>query len=636
MPVEKSIDIICLGRLSVDMYAQQVGSRLEDVASFAKYLGGSSANIAVGASRMGLKSSLLSRVGDEHMGRFLREKLQQEGVDTSCLKTDEERLTALVILGIKDKETFPLIFYRENCADMAVSPDDFDEAYIASAKAFLMTGTHLSTPTVLKTAKTALAYAKKNNTLKCLDIDYRPVLWGLTGRGEGEERFVADETVTRNLQSMLPEFDLIVGTEEEIHIAGGSTDTIAALKNIHSITDATIVVKRGPLGACVIEGEVPYSLDDAVNVQGVQVEVMNVLGAGDAFMSGFLKGWINKEPYEACLTYANACGALVVSRHGCAPAMPTLEELNNYIARSDEVAYPDRDDTLNYLHRVTAPRPEWGSLCILAFDHRKQFLDMAIECGASEKRIPQLKGLLLKAMRFSADDIQLPTNCRGILADDIYGQDVLNEITGQKNWVARPVEKPSSRPLAFDYGSPDIGSHLKTWPLEQIVKCLVFYHPDDEAEMLAEQERTIQSLYNACCVSGHQLLLEIIPPANSPQDEMTVYRAIKRFYDIGVYADWWKISPQTHAGWQAISALIEERAPHCEGIVMLGLDRPVDELRQGFKVAKQYPIVKGFAVGRTIFGEPSRRWFSNEIDDQQLIDQVSDNYKELVGYWQQA
>ena len=632
----KILDIICLGRLSVDMYAQQIGSRLEDVGSFSKYLGGSSANIAVGAARMKLKSSLLSRVGDEHMGRFLREKLQQEGVDTSCLKIDKDRLTAMVILGIKDKETFPLIFYRENCADMAVSSDDFDEAYIASSKAFLVTGTHLSTPSVLKTAKTALAYARKNNTRTCLDIDYRPVLWGLTGKGEGEERFVADETVTRNLQSMLPQFDLIVGTEEEIHIAGGSTDTIAALKNIRSITDATLVVKRGPLGACVIDGDIPYSLDDAINVQGVQVEVMNVLGAGDAFMSGFLKGWINNEPYEASLQYANACGALVVSRHGCAPAMPTWEELTNYIARSAEVTRPDQDAQLNYLHRVTAPKPEWGSLCILAFDHRKQFFDMAMECGASEQRISELKGLLLKSMRFAADDMNLPANCRGILADDIYGQDVLNEITGHNNWIARPVEKPSSRPLEFDYGFDDIGSHLKTWPLEQIVKCLVFYHPDDEAEMRDAQERTIESLYNACCVSGHQLLLEIIPPVDSEQDELTVYRAIERFYDLGIYADWWKISPQTDSGWQAITTLINERAPHCNGIVMLGLDRPVDELRQGFKVAKQYPIVKGFAVGRTIFGAPSRLWLANEIDDQQLIDQVSENYKQLVGYWQQA
>jgi len=633
---QKNLDIICLGRVGVDLYAQQIGSRLEDVNSFAKYLGGSSGNIAVGTARMNLKSSMLSRVGDEHMGRFLRETMQHEGVDVSHLKTDTHRLTAMVLLGIKDKETFPLIFYRENCADMALSIKDFDEAYIASAKTLLITGTHLSTPTVFGASKTALKYARKNNTLTCLDIDYRPVLWGLTGRGEGEERFIANEVVTKNLQSILPEFDLIVGTEEEIHIAGGSTDTIRALNNIRSISDATLVVKRGPLGACVIDGDIPLSLDDAVNEKGVQVEVLNVLGAGDAFLSGFLKGWINKEPYSTCLKYANACGALVVSRHGCSPAMPTWDELTNYIERSAEVKRPDQDVGLNYLHRVTTPKPQWDSLCILAFDHRKQFFDMAMQCGADEQRIPELKKMLLQAMNIVTKEMQLPSYSRGILADDTYGQDVLNDITGQQNWIARPVEKPSSRPLEFDYNFDDIGSHLKTWPQEHIVKCLVFYHPDDEANLRYAQERKVESLYNACCVSGHQLLLEIIPPADSEQDDMTVYRSIKRFYNLGVYADWWKIAPQTDAGWQAISQLVDERAPQCNGIVMLGLDKPIDELQQGFQVAKKYPIVKGFAVGRTIFGEPSRRWLANTIDNGDFIDQVSENYKQLITSWQQA
>ncbi len=636
MSGQKTLDIICLGRVGVDLYAEQIGSRLENASSFAKYLGGSSGNIAVGTARMNMKSSMLSRVGDEHMGRYLRETLIEEGVDVSHLKTDKDRLTAMVVLGIKDKDTFPLIFYRENCADMALSKDDFDEAFIASSKSLLITGTHLSTPGVLSAATTALEYARNNGTLTCLDIDYRPVLWGLTGRGEGEERFVANHAVTEHLQAVLPSFDLIVGTEEEIHIAGGSTDTIVALQNIRRVSDATLVVKRGPLGACVINGDIPASLDDAVNERGVRVEVLNVLGAGDAFMSGFLKGWINDEPYENCLKYANACGALVVSRHGCSPAMPTWEELANYIERSDEVPRPDKDPHLNYLHRVTTARPQWDSLCILAFDHRKQFFDMAIECGASPARIPELKGLLLKSMLLVADELKLPQNSRGILADDVYGQDVLNEISGQRAWIGRPVEKPSSRPLEFDYNSDDIGSHLKSWPREHIVKCLVFYHPDDDASLRYQQERKVESLYKACCVSGHQLLLEIIPPQDQAQDEMTVYRAIKRFYNLNVFPDWWKISPQTETGWEKISQIVEERSPHCQGIVLLGLDQPMQQLRDGFKVARKYPLVKGFAVGRTIFGQPSRQWLSGEIDNQGVVDRVSDNYKKMITYWQES
>src|SRR5690606_8280615 len=133
-------DVITIGRASVDLYGDQVGGRLEDMRSFSKYVGGSPTNMAVGTARLGLKSALLTRVGDEHMGRFIREQLAAEGVDTSGIVTDPERLTALVLLGIRDREQFPLIFYRENCADMALCEDDIDPAVIAEARAAVRSG----------------------------------------------------------------------------------------------------------------------------------------------------------------------------------------------------------------------------------------------------------------------------------------------------------------------------------------------------------------------------------------------------------------------------------------------------------------------------------------------------------------
>ncbi len=167
---------------------------------------------------------MLARVGNDHMGRFLTETLDEEGCDVSHVRVDHERLTALVLLGLKDRDTFPLIFYRENCADMAVDEADFDEAFIASSKALLITGTHFSTEQVNRTSRRALDYARRNNVRTVLDIDYRPVLWGLTGKADGETRFVASEGVTAHLQRILPLFDLVIGTEEEFRIAGGKTE----------------------------------------------------------------------------------------------------------------------------------------------------------------------------------------------------------------------------------------------------------------------------------------------------------------------------------------------------------------------------------------------------------------------------
>ena len=351
--VNEKPDLVCLGRAGVDFYADQIGSRLEDVGSFAKYIGGSSTNIACCSSRMGLATALITRVGNEHMGQFIREQLQREGVDTRMVKTDPERLTALVVLGIKDSDTFPLIFYRENCADMAINKDDIDEDIITGAKALLITGTHFSTEHIYQTSCHALDVARNAGVRTALDIDYRPVLWGLTSKGDGETRFIANDQVTQHLQSILPKIDLIVGTEEEIHIAGGNTDSLQALRNIRQLSDAVLVLKRGPMGATVFDGTIPASLDEGITVRGVTVEVLNVLGAGDAFVSGFLRGWLNDEGYEQALRYANACGALVVSRHGCTPAMPTKDELDYYLANSQNIPRPDNDIELNYLHRVT-------------------------------------------------------------------------------------------------------------------------------------------------------------------------------------------------------------------------------------------------------------------------------------------
>ncbi|STV40048.1 5-keto-2-deoxygluconokinase [Klebsiella pneumoniae] len=232
----KRLDVICIGRVAVDLYAQQIGSRLEDVASFAKYLGGSSGNVAFGTAIQGLKSAMLARVGDEHNGRFLRETLNRAGVDTEYLITDKSRLTALVMLGIKDQETFPLIFYRDNCADMALTPDDISEEYIASSRALAVTGTHLSHANTRAAVLKALEYARRHGLRTALDIDYRPVLWGLTSLGDGETRFIESGPVTSQLQEVLHLFDLVVGTEEEFHIAGGSTDTLTALKNVRNAT----------------------------------------------------------------------------------------------------------------------------------------------------------------------------------------------------------------------------------------------------------------------------------------------------------------------------------------------------------------------------------------------------------------
>lgn len=634
-PAPRRHDLACLGRLAVDLYAQQFGARLEDARSFSMYLGGSSANLAFGVARLGCKTAMISRVGDEQLGRFLNETLQREGCDTSQVQTDPERLTALVLLGLKDRDTFPLLFVRENCADMAIEAEQISEDFVAGCRALAITGTHLSTPTTRLASLTALSYARRHGTTTVLDIDYRPVLWGLTPRGAGENRYVPDAAVTAQLQQALPWFDLLVGTEEEFFIAGGvANDLIASLRVVRELCpDATLVVKRGALGCCVIEGEIPDDIDAAPTYRGERVEVLNVLGAGDAFLSGLLASLLQGKDWAESTRIANACGAIVVSRHACSAAMPTPAELAHWFggSRNPQV---DADQQLAHLHRVTAARRDWNELCVMAFDHRAQFYDIARVAGADEARIPALKRLLVQAAEQVERSRQLQGHTGVLIDGGDYGRDALASATGRGWWVGRPVELPGSRPLRFD-GTRSVGSALTHWPTEQVVKCLLHYHPDDAVDLRLEQEQRVLELWEATRASGNELLLEIIPPKALTPDgssDAAVLRAVKRFYNLGVKPEWWKLAPMQPAGWRQLEALLAERDPYCRGAVILGLNQPLQYLADSFADASS-PIVKGFMVGRTLWADASLKWFKGELGDAELINEVARNFAVLVDAW---
>ena len=632
MSVPADLDLITLGRSSVDLYGEQVGGRLEDMGSFAKYIGGSPTNTAIGAARLGLRAGLITRVGADHFGRFILEELAREGVDTRGVSTDPKRLTALAILGIRDPETFPLLFYRQDCADMALTADDIDPAFVASAKAVLINGTHLSAPKVFEASLKAARLARAAGGKVVFDIDYRPVLWGLTAADQGENRFVAHAGVTARLNEVTALCDLIVGTEEEFQILGGETDTVAALQAVRRATDAVLVCKRGAQGCVAFEGEVGADFAGGIARAGFDIEVFNVLGAGDAFMSGFLRGWLRDEPIETCCDYANACGAIVVSRHGCAPAMPIWWELESFLTGGPRPHRLREDAALEQIHWAMTRRPDYPALYVLAMDHRSQFADLAAELGVDEARIEGFKALVVDAV----DRVAGGDPAFGLLLDGRFGARGLERAADHPYWVGRPIEVPGSRPLEFE-GGADVAATLREWPLRQTVKCLVQYHPGDNPELKARQERQILRLFDACRKTRHELLLEIIAAPNGPVDATTVAHAMSRFYDLGIKPDWWKLEPNPDpAAWRAIAGTIQGRDPPCRGVVLLGQSAQTEALVAAFKAAAPFRIVKGFAVGRTIFAEPARAWLTGAMDDEAAVGALAANFSTLVGAWRAA
>ncbi len=581
-------------------------------------------------ARLGLRSALITRIGDEHMGRFIREELKREGVDISGVKTDPERLTALVLLGIRDEEHFPLIFYRENCADMALCEDDIDEALIARTRSLVVTGTHLSHPRTEGAVLKAIALARKHGARTGLDIDYRPNLWGLAGHGDGESRYIESERVTAKLQSHLHLFDLIVGTEEEFHIAGGSTDTIAALRAVRTVSPSVLVCKRGAAGAVTFTGAIPDSLDDGESGPGFPIEVFNVLGAGDGFMSGLIKGWLDDVRWPKALEYANACGAFAVSRHGCTPAYPSLAELEFFLDRGIRDKALRKDAELEQIHWATNRHTDWSTMRVFAFDHRMQFETMA---GATPEKIGRFKELCLQA----ALAVQADRPGYGILCDSRLGCRALHAASGTGLWIGRPVEWPGSRPLTLEPElGPDFGG-LEEWALENVVKVLSFCHPDDSEDLRAKQEATLTRLFGAARRNRLEFLLEIIPSKVGQVDDETTATLIRRFYEIGIYPDWWKLEPMaSRTAWKNACRAIEENDPHTRGIVVLGLEAPEADLAASFKVAARFPLVRGFAVGRTIFGQAARDWLAGTIGDSEAIEDMQTRYQRLCAIWDDA
>lgn len=341
------------------------------------------------------------------------------------------------------------------------------------------------------------------------------------------------------------------------------------------------------------------------------MEVFNILGAGDGFAAGFLSGWLRQLPLEDCARRANACGALVVSRHGCAPAMASKEELELFLSRSNW-PFRLRDSVLlNDVHRKTTGRKPWPEVLALAFDHRKQ-----LEKLGPPARIRQFKRLVAQGLTQAARGVQ----GAGAIVDDRYGEEALFDLTGSGLWLARPVELPGSVPLEFEAGA-NVGVKLRAWPAEHVVKCLSSYSAADLPKLKA--------LYEACLETGRELLLELICPR--------VPEAMQEIYAAGIRPDWWKLQPPaSDAEWEAIGNVLAENDPHCRGVLLLGLEASEAELERSFALAARHPACKGFAVGRSLFMDAARRWFRNECNDGAVADEVAANYLRLVNSWKNA
>jgi 5-dehydro-2-deoxygluconokinase len=296
------------------------------------------------------------------------------------------------------------------------------------------------------------------------------------------------------------------------------------------------------------------------------------------------------------------------------------------------VRRPDLDPVIQHMHHATTVRrrPK-GDLFVLAFDHRRQLEELVDDLGKPRSSIATFKKLIAAAVDRVAADPGIPGNL-GMIVDSRHGTPVLEKLTHSRTWVARPIELPGSRPLKFE-GTYNVSSHIRSWPVGHVIKCLVFYHPDDPIELRYEQEHAVRELFDAAQALDRDVMLEIISPRHGKVEEDTTIRVLKRFYNIGIRPAWWKLEAQSAASWRAIGKLIEERDPWCNGVLLLGLDAPEESLQTSFADAAQTPTCRGFAVGRSIFSTAANGWLRGVMNDEAAIADMASRYRRLIEIW---
>ena len=310
----RRFDVLCMGRSCIDLYAHEMGVPITGVRSFDAYVGGCPTNVSVGTRRLGLRSALLTAVGTDQVGDFVLHFLEEEGVDTSAIPRFPERRTSAALLTIMPPDRFPLTFYRDNCADLGLTIEHVRRAPVGDSTVIFLSGTGLSGEPSRSATLFAAEHARARGTRVVLDLDYRSGLWP------------SEEAYGTNVRALAARADLAIGTEDEVRAAANASDTDAAVERILNTGIDPFVLKRGGDGARIYRaGRSPE------DVPPFTIDVVNVLGAGDAFASGYLYGMVNGWTPAECARLGNATGAIVVTRHGCANFMPTLHEVRDFM-----------------------------------------------------------------------------------------------------------------------------------------------------------------------------------------------------------------------------------------------------------------------------------------------------------------
>lgn len=604
--IPKSRDLIIFGQLAIDFFGEQIGSTLPNMLTFKKYVGGFGGMLAIGARRLGLNTAIWSQIGQDEMGQAIINSLKQENVDVSQLRTHTELKTPIRIRAVHNKKSFPCETFDSHSAYSA-QENPMDMSWLATTKLLCLHSQDLNTNlnTILQSAAIA---AQENQASIALVMGNGPIN-------------------RQQLQTLLPLCSLIFMNESEIATIFNLSSNSEALNHVRSLTHATIVVKNCT-GCYLFNHAIPKDWQICYQANPSSIEHYFEEPALEAFTAGFLSALNAQEPYDKCCQKGLYCAQIVQSRQNHSDALPTQEELSMFIAQQHQIVVQTlKSHHFEHIHYVATRPKQTQNLFTFSFGYHEHWEKIAKRYNASEEKLNQAKFLIAKGIG------ACQSNSVSIICDERPQMNMLELFS--ENWIARTVEVPNEIPLRIL--SDEVSHLLLQWPKNHGAKVTVVYHPDDKYVLRGQQESVLGLLYRACRATHHELLVEISPPSQSLLTPSTYAHIIRRFYEIGIYPDWWQISaPRDGRSWDGIQKIIEESDKHCKGVIVSAQHANAEQIKHLFQSNAPISMCKGFVIGKNIIQNHVEDWLAYKIADSTLVEKVTMAFENVIALYTQA
>lgn len=601
IPSTHAVEILSLGRTYVNLESEQIGCSLKTAQSFKKAISGTVTLVSIGLARLGRYCALLSKIGSDLLGEYIKETLAAEKIDPTLLLTDPSHATLIGLNNTAFYEHHSLLELQEN---------DIDPKMIGHAKALFLTTELFFDKTSQPAARKAIIAAKDNQTKIILALELWPTL-GHTCPS------------SQSLETILPFCNLIFGYEEEFQAFANTRNTYKALIHLRKLTDATIVIK------CAKES---YVFEDAITdhwkllPRHAQLDLTQFASLHEyaAFIAGFIDVWLKREPPANALKQAILCQQLTETtpQH---LGLPTEKMLRHKELKEKKPAY------FKHLHYTSTRHISATPQCLLSFGYHSQWQKIASSFNASEDMIQKAKALIMQSL-CSLNEQQTPI---GLIVDENPGNELIRIPIPSQAMFARSIELENEIPLRFAT-TQDFSHTLLKWPSEHIAKISITYHPDDKYVTRAEQEAMLLSLYQACHDTNHALLVDIITlSTNSLITASTLSHIMQRFYELGIYPDWWQFaSPADQRSWDSIHRVIEDHDPDCLGVFIQMPTIAIDQINIILDQIIKQPLCKGVVIGKTLIQPALEQWLSQKIADHIFIEQIKPLFQQITALWQ--